>query len=425
MMEITSREELLNALVDASELEHSLACQYVFAALSLKQSIAESITWEQTEQVRNWKGVLLAIAREEMAHLGTVCNLLTAIGGSPHFRLPSFPRPPKYYPLNIPFMLARFSEDALERFVRFEAPEVQIHALTTEVAPEPVEYQRVSELYRMIENAFATLPEAQLFIGPQNDQDDNDWSRNLHISPVNDRKSAVEAVDFIIRQGEGASAHDPNSHYTRFRKMLEELRTSKKMAPDWDPARSIATNPITRHSRDAAANVKCSQIEDPVTLEVAELFNASYETTLLMLQQFYSFGSETDIQREDWRQATREMMSCVIRPVGEVLTQMPLSPISRIGAGAPFEVYGEIEVSPHTANAWTIICERLNDYGERGLKLFAERSLSPRLKLACENLCTISSNLRRSAEGTVRPERTVLIPERASSRYGTSRQQAK
>ena len=79
-MEITSREELVDALTEAAELEHGLLCQYVFAAVSLKQTADEGITWPQAELVRGWKRTLLEVARQEMAHLGTVCNLLTAIG---------------------------------------------------------------------------------------------------------------------------------------------------------------------------------------------------------------------------------------------------------------------------------------------------------------------------------------------------------
>ena len=78
---IDTREELINALTEAAELEHGLLCQYLFAAFSMKKHPTEGATWPQLELVRSWEAHILRVAREEMAHLGTVTNLLTAIGG--------------------------------------------------------------------------------------------------------------------------------------------------------------------------------------------------------------------------------------------------------------------------------------------------------------------------------------------------------
>src|SRR5437016_917794 len=96
---IDNREGLIEALHEASELEHGLLVQYLFAALTLKKREDEGLTSEQQELARVWESMVLAVAREEMAHLGTACNLLTAIGGSPRFERPNFPQPVKsYYP---------------------------------------------------------------------------------------------------------------------------------------------------------------------------------------------------------------------------------------------------------------------------------------------------------------------------------------
>ena len=81
---IDTREELIYALHEAAELEHGLMIQYLFAALTMKKRLDEGISGLQQELVRKWEGQILAVAREEMAHLGTVCNLLSAIGGAPH-----------------------------------------------------------------------------------------------------------------------------------------------------------------------------------------------------------------------------------------------------------------------------------------------------------------------------------------------------
>jgi hypothetical protein len=73
--------------------------------------------------LRNWESVLLLIARQEMEHLGIVCNLLTAIGGMPYLENPSFPIEGDRYGEMPPLPLQRFSEDTIERFIKFEKPE--------------------------------------------------------------------------------------------------------------------------------------------------------------------------------------------------------------------------------------------------------------------------------------------------------------
>jgi hypothetical protein len=46
---IDTREELINALTEAAELEHGLLCQYLFAAFSMKKHPSENATWPQLE----------------------------------------------------------------------------------------------------------------------------------------------------------------------------------------------------------------------------------------------------------------------------------------------------------------------------------------------------------------------------------------
>ncbi len=42
-----TRSKLLSLLSEACELEHGLACSYLFSAFSLKQELSEGLTWEQ------------------------------------------------------------------------------------------------------------------------------------------------------------------------------------------------------------------------------------------------------------------------------------------------------------------------------------------------------------------------------------------
>jgi len=124
---VTTREELIYLLTRAAELEHGLACIYLFAAYSLKNDVSEGVmTDEQAAMVRGWRRHLTSTAIEEMGHLAQVANLLTAIGGAPHFKRTNFPLPPSAYPFGIRLSLEPFSQETIERFVCYEMPETGI-----------------------------------------------------------------------------------------------------------------------------------------------------------------------------------------------------------------------------------------------------------------------------------------------------------
>ncbi|MBV8726029.1 MAG: hypothetical protein JO350_11920, partial [Candidatus Eremiobacteraeota bacterium] len=80
MSPVTCREELLYLLTRASELEHDLACSYLYAGYSIKTSVDEGgVTPQELEAIRLWKRKIATVAVEEMLHLGQVSNILTAV----------------------------------------------------------------------------------------------------------------------------------------------------------------------------------------------------------------------------------------------------------------------------------------------------------------------------------------------------------
>ena len=121
---ITTRSDLIQALCDAAQLEHGLCCAYLFAAFSIKRSPEEGVPPHRLADLRTWESVLLLIARQEMEHLGIVCNLLTAIGGMPYLQNPTFPIAADRYGELPGVPLQRFSEETIQRFLVFETPEV-------------------------------------------------------------------------------------------------------------------------------------------------------------------------------------------------------------------------------------------------------------------------------------------------------------
>ena len=134
---VDTREELLYLLTRASELEHDLACSYLYAGYSIKTRVDEGgITSTELETIRGWKRKIASVAVEEMLHLGQVSNILTAVGGAPHFVRSNFPLPASTFPFGIQITLEPMSQALIERFVCYEMPERGV--LAPEVLALPV-----------------------------------------------------------------------------------------------------------------------------------------------------------------------------------------------------------------------------------------------------------------------------------------------
>ena len=120
---IEHREALFYMLCEASELEHGIMCQYLYAAFSLKQFADEGLTAAEAEAVQRWRKHIFHIGAQEMLHLALVQNLLTATGAAPHLSRPNFPQPASHYPAGVHLALVPFGEEALRHFMFLERPE--------------------------------------------------------------------------------------------------------------------------------------------------------------------------------------------------------------------------------------------------------------------------------------------------------------
>ena len=160
------------------------------------------------------------------------------------------------------------------------------------IAPDPLSYDFVGELYEKIRQGFLALPESDLFIGPSAAQVTDTWWVRLDLRPVADQPSALAAIDDIIEDGEGAASDRDTSHYGRFL----AIRRAYAEAGYFAAARPVVRNPLTRvhHGTSGPGVVLTHELSRPV----AELFNGVYATALFVLQQFFAFGGETEEQRE-------------------------------------------------------------------------------------------------------------------------------
>jgi hypothetical protein len=120
---VGSREQLLHLLAEASEIEHTLMCSYLYAAFSLKRAGDPGVSAPLGETLERWRKAVMDIAVEEMGHLLMGANLTVALGGRPHFGRPNFPVAPGYFPSDVVVRLTRFDANTLKHFIFLERPQ--------------------------------------------------------------------------------------------------------------------------------------------------------------------------------------------------------------------------------------------------------------------------------------------------------------
>src|SRR6267378_4568073 len=259
---IEHREALFYMLCQASELEHGIMCQYLYAAFSLKQSAGEGLTAAELAAAARWRRQIMHIAAQEMLHLALVQNLLSATGAAPHLSRPNFPQPASHYPAGVHLALLPFGEEALRHFMFLERPEgmdiedaagmaafekaapaavprVQVG----EIVPRGQDFATVGHLYRSIEAGIAHLAsklgEEVLFIGPPRAQATQEYFGWPELVAITDAASAQRAIDEILEQGEGPRGHWRDAHFGQFVAILDEFEQLSEANPGFDPVRAV------------------------------------------------------------------------------------------------------------------------------------------------------------------------------------------
>jgi hypothetical protein len=218
--------------------------------------------------------------------------------------------------------------------------------------------------------------------------------------PVTGLASALAAIDSIVLEGEGAPSDREGSHYDTFLDVQREYRAELAADPTFDPARPVVITPLTRTHRDAGPGPCTLLQEGTPTHDLAELFNYVYSTVLLMLIQFYDYGGETRAQRSGLQASIRQSMSAVIRPIAEVLTELPAGDGIEGTAGPGFELYGELQVPSHRPSRWIVLQERARVAAAECRRL-ARGATGPRQRLGfiATNLDLLAANIDRFAQG--------------------------
>ncbi|HEY6139933.1 MAG TPA: ferritin-like domain-containing protein [Thermoanaerobaculia bacterium] len=424
MQEITTRADLVNALRVASELEHGLMAQYLFAVYSMKRYTYEELEPVQLEFVRRWSSSITLIARQEMEHLGLALNLLSAIGGTPSFTRPNMPQRRNYYgeKAGIKLTLTRGDLTTIKRFQHFESPEKLLHTAEDGVIPQkkavawcrdeknmagsraevtkivgahaatrgkmllrgaPVltfGWDSVQELYEAIRRGFEYLngelgekklfvgpPSLQIFGGPRSPQHGsmNDLNQyGLDIIEVKNIATARQAITMILEQGEGIEVKPGYLRWTHFCLFTQIRGEMEKQGLGELAARPVVPNPMTMLYPDVCPDDEVTLLKDPTTIRVAQLFNESYEVMLLLLLYLYSDNVKTQDQVNDLMDAAFfPLMTMFVRPLAEVLTEMPAGVTTDEGmtnAGPGFELNGDVLLFPSIPAAWDLFQERFD-----------------------------------------------------------------
>lgn len=374
---VEHREHLWYLLAEATQLEHMIMCQYLYAAFSLKRDPAEGLTAEQAAATGRWRQVLRDIAIEEMLHLALVCNVMSAIGAAPTIGRPNFPQRSAYFPPSVQLDLLPFGADALTHFLYLERPEGMERIDAAEFRPgapphRPVEpgeimprtqdFLTVGHLYRAIEQGLrdlaARLGERALFVGPPRAQATPEMFRWPDLIAVTDLASAQQAIETIIEQGEGARGDWQAAHYGRFLGIWDEYSRLAAADPAFEPARPVLAA-FTQQPFDLTAEPPL--ISDPATCQVARLFALGYEVLLHVLMRFFTHTDETDDQLGLLIEVAFSLMSGVLAPLGDALTQLPAGP-DHPGrtVGPAFEMFYLMgNLVPWRDAAWALLSERV------------------------------------------------------------------
>ncbi len=300
---VVSREQLIHSLYEAAELEHNLMCTYLYAAFSLK-SEGEGLSAAELDAVTRWRRTIIDVAIDEMGHLAAVWNITVALGGQPRFGRGNFPLDPGYLPAGIVVKLAPFNPDVLQHFIYLERP-LDSHepegdgfeglknfrrgASAARLTPMGADYDTVGVFYHglgdALRNLSARVGESEAFSGDRDLQLGPGQIDLNGVKPVICLKTAQQAFDAIVTQGEGASEEVTESHFCKFRSIRDEYEKLKVVNPDFRPAWPAAVNPVLRRPPNPEGRV---WLENQDSIATVDLANSCYQLMLRLLAYSYA-----------------------------------------------------------------------------------------------------------------------------------------
>lgn len=309
---IRTLDELKEFLHEAMRLEHATIPPYLTALYSIKPGVNQDAAQ-----------ILRVIVVEEMLHLTIAANVLNAIGGTPDLRRPDFVVSyPAYLPdgeTDFEVGIQAFGREALATFLKIERPAIRPENLKAgnpliqrRTAPHKsmlgshpsnneMHFYSIGEFYMAIVcslkefEAKAQREGGTIFTGDISRQVTSEYyySGGGELLPVFNLKTALDALELIIEQGEGdgGGIYDGDehelAHYYRFDELVKGRYyikgdkpghpTGPQLQVDWDGAYPIKPN------------LKVAEIPDGSELRAATIaFNHRYGDFLKLLTLAYN-----------------------------------------------------------------------------------------------------------------------------------------
>ena len=348
------RDHALLLLQTAAEVEHALMVQYLYLAMSVAD---EAVQQE-----------IVQIAIEEMAHLGTVQNLLLLIGGPAALHLQRDLVRLDSEHNALPLVLEPLDRVSLAKYAVVEAPETPPPELRAKVAElqaiaresAGVSPNRVGAIYAMLEWLFSDAGPAQALVDLKSllppgslpaqphltDADlqaeavvaahemlPDEWGDDNEaylLETVRTRAQAVLAIRRVGAQGEGAEA-GADSHFLRFMTLVERFE-----------AGAIATLALPRSPMiDGNGGEQPTPLRREHTIKWARVFNLQYSLIVLGIHHAVRLprsDAEQAELRQDLAELTMVAMRTALLAVATLIMTLPVADGEPALAGPPFEL---------------------------------------------------------------------------------------
>jgi len=269
----------------------------------------------------------------------------------------------------------------------------------------------IEKLYKDLREGFEEVAknDKSLFVSSTNQHQVEVLSQyNVYIFPVTDLTSALNAIDLIIKQGEGLINAPPdfNSHFQNFYDIAKEYEG----LTDGDNNNKFAILPVP-------SNPKQENIQNEFTKKIFDLFNYSYVTLLYVLTGLYGWytPASKETNYPHLSAALRNIafaptMTMLVRTLGEVLVQLPLDKDASKVAAPNFHIPSDDDEKLQICyqNDWQSE-EKYSCYTDIGfyLKRFEkieedlknlkdqESLVKEQLKYIHENIYRLTGNLRK------------------------------
>lgn len=360
---LSARDEFVFLLHTASEVEHALMAQYLYAAWSVGYRGAPA-------PGPAWAAQIMHVARQEMGHLITIQNILRSMHAPLSLDRDDYPFRSELYPFEL--TLERLSLRSLAKYVLAEMPAnptflaglteaevraaAQMDGMTTKV-------NRVGELF---ERLLAMVDPTSLELSDADFHPDTipiqaraaDWTKDepdqgvivMTVASMADARAALQA---IADQGEGLASPQPGAPPSHF-DIFAGLFLSRRNAAS-DPAATVPVNPNTSPQTTEPGPDEWAEgrILDPKSRQWAMLGNVHYRILLTCIRHALLLKSGDAAEAEVRDHAFVEMR--LVGRMGGLLATLPqVDPAAAARAGMPLEMPYSLDFPDTPPGIWLL-----------------------------------------------------------------------